>query len=372
MSKKVLILKNAGATLFQQPDKNRPSAFELGRTLFGGKGTGKFNRLAAAGGLAAKTAALGGTVVGTAHEMQGGNLFSPLSAGYKYDAMDPSGKFLAGRVEAGNQGAEKFQSQQNQMPQSSHAERMGGYTTGSKPNQVGVRAKGPARFNVPKPGDSKPAKPEWMKQNEQSQQPTSTSPVNTAVPPGMPETVPQMAGSLPFNQGPNQAGPVVPPHQPATIDDGKIVDAALGLNQRINSPTNIGSNAQGMLNAQVYPQEPSIVQSSLNDYTGQQNTQQFNLQQPFNPSMLNQNQFPTPPPHSKFNPSSSLDPNILQQPQYHPLDINALDAQRRLQEQMTTKAYIKQLYNEFSGYLYKMTPHEAGQFAVYTMFTLRK
>jgi len=36
------------------------------------------------------------------------------------------------------------------------------------------------------------------------------------------------------------------------------------------------------------------------------------------------------------------------------------------------KAYIKKLYDEFGGYLYKMTPHEAGQFAVYTLFTLRK
>ena len=36
------------------------------------------------------------------------------------------------------------------------------------------------------------------------------------------------------------------------------------------------------------------------------------------------------------------------------------------------KAYVKKLYDEFGGYMYKMTPHEAGQFAVYTMFTLRK
>ena len=332
MSKKVLILKNTGATLYQTPDAKRPSALELGRTLFGGRGTGKLNRLAAAAGLAGKGAALGGTAVQTAHQMQGGNLFAPLSAGYTYEGLDPSGKLLAGRVEAGKQGAEKFQSQQNQIPQSSLAERMKGHTTGSS---VGVTPPIPA---MPQPSNGTP----------------------TAVPQS---TVSGVAQSFTGQQ--NQTGPIMQTHQ------GQQGVSPTQVETTGTHFANTLGNQPQTLSGTALPQQSSTVQSSLNDYTGQQNTQQFNLQQPFNPSMLNQNQFPTPPPHSTFNPSSSLDPNMLQQPQYNQLDINALDAQKRLKRQMT-KAYIKKLYDEFGGYLYKMTPHEAGQFAVYTMFTLRK
>ena len=62
----------------------------------------------------------------------------------------------------------------------------------------------------------------------------------------------------------NPSGTVVPSHQPATITNDNIIDAATGLNLRIKSPTDIVPNANAMLQAQVYPPEPSGVQTKLN------------------------------------------------------------------------------------------------------------
>jgi hypothetical protein len=434
MSKKVLILKNAGATLFQQPDDKRPSALELGRTLFGGRGTGKLNRLAAAAGLAGKGAALGGTAVQTAHQMQGGNLFAPLSAGYTYEGLDPSGKFLAGRVKAGQEGAEKFQSQQNQIPQSTPTQRMSGYTTGSNPNQVGVRAKGPANVRVPLPGHVQPAKPEWMNTTSPQNQPLPAPPIPAMPPqPAVPQPAFQpppvtqplspagMAESYTGQQNPS--GTVVPSHQPATITNDNIIDAATGLNLRIKSPTDIVPNANAMLQAQVYPPEPSGVQTKLNRINPQAIAAQP-AQSPMDQAMasLRTNaQMPTyqqgaTAPTSTANPLSQPDmnnansvldsyyntlspdqqaqggavqgaiasqgnfgtnPETWGQPKDQSLGntVNWNQWSDNMPKDMwkaMLKAYVKKLYDEFGGYLYKMTPHEAGQFAVYTLFTLRK
>ena len=452
MSKKVLILKNTGATLYQTPDAKRPSALELGRTLFGGKGTGKLNRLAAAAGLAGKGAALGGTAVQTAHQMQGGNLFAPLSAGYTYEGLDPSGKFLAGRVEAGKQGAEKFQSQQNQIPQSTPTERMGGYTTGSNSNQVGVRAKGPARFNVPKPGDSKPAKPEWMKTSNSTSPnvggQTGAPPVNTAVPPGMsPETVggaykarleqPQAPTNIsnPFDGLPSQLnqplqnflhgtntgqGPVNPQNNTAMLNAGKNLGRQIASapqapmqQQQPMTPQVMGDAMnQHMQQPQGMAAQPAQPAKSPMDLAMEQ--LKTNAQMP-RAQMPNYQQQATTPtstanalsPSNMNNANSVLDSYYNTLPQGQQAHGGAVqgaiasqgnfatdpqtwgqtpDLNQGLGQHQTTwsqsmpkdmwkamlKAYVKQLYDEFGGYLYKMTPHEAGQFAVYTLFTLRK
>jgi len=298
MSKKVLILKNVGATLFQQPDDKRPSALELGRTLFGGRGTGKLNRLAAAAGLAGKGAALGGTAVQTAHQMQGGNLFAPLSAGYTYEGLDPSGKFLAGRVKAGQEGAQNYQNQQN---------------------QVGVRAKGPANVRVPLPTEPKKARPSFMP-------PLPTTPQNN-----------------PFNpQQPLDTSIFTQPQPPPTHTSTAPVP---GMDNTVHDVGNSYQNAISPAYSNQTPMQPMQSQTPV------QQPQQVNLLDPAQMARLYQQA-------QQQQPQQQLQ-------QFHPGDTVDWTGE-------TVKSYIKNLYDEFGGYLYKMTPHEAGQFAVYTMFTLRK
>jgi len=297
MSKKVLILKNTGATLYQTPDANRPTVGDLTSTLFGGRGTGKLNRLAAAAGLAGKGAALGGTVVQTAHQMQGGNLFAPLSAGYTYEGLDPSGKFLAGRVKAGQEGAQNYQNQQN---------------------QVGVRAKGPANVRVPLPTEPKKARPSFMP-------PLPTPPQNN-----------------PFNpQQPLDTSIFTQPSPTHTS-----IAPVPGMNDTVHSVgTSLGNTISPAYNNQTPIMQP------MQNQTPVQQPQQVNLLDPAQMASLYQQA-------------------QQQQPQQQPQQFHPGDTVNWTGE--TVKSYIKNLYDEFGGYLYKMTPHEAGQFAVYTMFTLRK
>ena len=411
---------------------------DLGRTLFGGRGTGKLNRLAAAAGLAGKGAALGGTVVGTAHEMQGGNLFSPLSAGYKYDAMDPSGKFLAGRVEAGQEGAENYQNEERARMENMYnpvsyrtplPTPTGTYdSAGVKP----VAVTPPQSIPLPTPTgtyDSANAQPTPTVTPAPPipamPQPPNVAPISPpppavsqpavpqpAVPqPALQSTVPQpavpqpalnpteMAESYTGLQKP--AGPVVPPHQPATITNENIINTATELNNRIKSPTDIVPNANAMLDAQVYPPEPSGVQTKLTQINPQAIAAQ---ESPIQPTPIQQALATLEKPRSYERQASTANPlrtdinyanNILDsQGRKNIYGIDDTDWGQRQDQSLGNdpnfdwkqweknqpgymklamlKAYIKKLYDEFGGYMYKMTPHEAGQFAVYTLFTLRK
>lgn len=431
MSKKVLVIKKAGGlqTLQTVGAGAKPKFFDTMRTAFG-RGSGKLNRAGALLGLGLKGAAGAGAVVNTAKRMQSGDFTAPLQAGQEYESLDPT-SFLSGSVQGGLENQQKFQSQQNRnsMPQSTHAERMGGYTTGSNPNRVGVRAKGPARFNVPKPGDSKPARPSFMdkpkgpanvavRQPGQTQpprpsfmdKPTSPNvggqtrgpaPVNRAVPPGMPGTVGNAFGSAISPAYPQtttshpmavQQQPVQQPMQQQQPMTPQVMGDA--MNQHMQPP-------QGMAAQPAQPaQSPmDLAMASLRTNAEmpsyqQQGTTPTSTTNPLSPSNLN-------------NANSVLDSYYNTLPQGQQAQGGAVQGQleglgnfgtnpeswgqkpdlnQGLGQHQTTwsqsvpqdmwkamlKAYVKQLYDEFGGYLYKMTPHEAGQFAVYTMFTLRK
>ena len=94
MSKQVLVIKKSGgATLYQTPDTSRPGIRELWRTFRGkNEGVGLKNRMLAGAGLAGKTAALGGTAAKTVSSvLRDGDVLAPLSAGYTYEGLDPTG-----------------------------------------------------------------------------------------------------------------------------------------------------------------------------------------------------------------------------------------------------------------------------------------
>tara|TARA_R110002074_G_scaffold48319_4_gene123691 strand:- start:8083 stop:9408 length:1326 start_codon:yes stop_codon:yes gene_type:complete len=441
MSKQVLVIKKAGGlqTLQTVGAGAKPKLMDTMRAAFG-RGTKPLNRAGALLGLGLKGAAATGAVVNTAKRMQSGDITAPLQAGQDYESLDAS-SLVSGNVQEGLNNQQKFQSQQNQIPQSTPTQRMSGYTTGSNPNQVGVRAKGPARYNVPKPGDSKPAKPEWMNKpkgptnvrvlqpgevqppNPFVNNPTSpnvggqtrgSAPVNRAVPPGMPGTVdtvgrafegaiapahPQTTShpmavqqqtvqpltppaptpqaptpQAPTPQAPTPQAPMQPPMtppamaaQPAQPAQPSPMDLAMGqmptYQQGATAPTSTANplSKPNMNNAN------EVLGSFYNTLSPDQQAHGGAVQG----AIAAQGNFNTDPykkPDMNQGVGESLG-NTVNWPNPNQGSVNMADPS--LFNNML-KAYVKKLYEEFGGYLYKMTPHEAGQFAVYTLFTLRK
>lgn len=413
MSKKVLILKNTGATLYQTPDTNRPGIGELWRTFRGKKeGVGLKNRMLAGAGLAGKAAALGGTAAKTASSvLRDGDVLAPLSAGYKYQELDPTGKFMSGVQDSANKQREAYFNQAQPTP----------------------KAKGPARYNVPKPGDSKPARPSFMdkpkgptnvgvRQPGQAQparpsfmdNPTSPNvggqtrgpaPVNTAVPPGMPGTVGNAFGNAiapAYSQTTTshpmavQQQPVQAPTQQAPTPQAPMTPQAMGglMQQRVEQPQGMAAQPaqspmdQAMAHLKTNAQMPSYQQQATTP------TSTANALSPSNMNNANSvldSYYNTLSPDQQAQ-GGAVQGAIASQGNFGTDPYKKPDMNQGVGESLGNtvnwnqwsdnmphdmwkamlKAYVNKLYDEFGGYMYKMTPHEAGQFAVYTMFTLRK
>ncbi len=86
--------------LFQTPDRGK-GLFDFARTAFGPRrteskiGVKPTSRLAALAGLAGKGIAGVGAVNETMNAMQGGNMTAPLSIGYSYERLDPTGRMIS-------------------------------------------------------------------------------------------------------------------------------------------------------------------------------------------------------------------------------------------------------------------------------------
>ena len=104
--KGVLVRKNVGQQLpndqglFQTPDRGK-GLFDFARTAFGPRrteskiGVKPTSRLAALAGLAGKGIAGVGAVNETMNAMQGGNMSAPLGIGYAYERLDPTGRMIS-------------------------------------------------------------------------------------------------------------------------------------------------------------------------------------------------------------------------------------------------------------------------------------
>jgi hypothetical protein len=81
-----------------------------------------------------------------------------------------------------------------------------------------------------------------------------------------------------------------------------------------------------------------------------------------------------PPTHqqSQFNPQQPLDPSMFST---NPSDAQAYAAYQRLQnpnQLQTSNDFVHDLFDTMGTYLYKMTPEEAGAFAVDAYFKMRE
>ncbi len=430
MKKPVLVIKKSGgATLYQTPNTSRPGFGELWRTFRGkNEGVGLKNRMFAGAGLAGKVAALGGTAAKTASSvLRDGDVLAPLGAGYTYEGLDPTGKFMSKVQDSANQQREAHFNQAQPTP----------------------KAKGPARYNVPLPGQPKKAKPEWMnkpkgptnvgvRQPGQAQpanpfvnNPTSPNvggqtrgpaPVNTAVPPGMPGTVGNamnqqtvgnafgsaIAPAYPQTPTPQAPTPQAPTPQPsmtpptpqaptpqAPTPQPSMTPQVMGdaMNQHMQPPQGMAAQPaqpakspmdQAMASLRTNAQMPSYQQQATTP------TSTANALSPSNRNNANEvlgSFYNTLSPDQQAHGGAVQ--GVIESQGNFATDQNwgqKTDLNQGLGQHQTTwnqdlpewmkksmlKAYIKKLYDEFGGYMYKMTPHEAGQFAVYTMFTLRK
>lgn len=103
-SKKDVLVKNVGPTLFQSP-QGAPSFMDLARAGFKGQGTsgnpvGVGGRIAGLAGMAGKGLAGLQTVNQVAHQAQAGNpLGAVLGAGYAFEANDPTGRRTATAIQ---------------------------------------------------------------------------------------------------------------------------------------------------------------------------------------------------------------------------------------------------------------------------------
>lgn len=410
-NKPILVLKQStGATLFQQVgDEKRPSFMDLGRTLFGRKGTGFLNRLAAGIGLAGKTAAGGATVLDTAHKLQSGNLAAPLGAGYTYAGYDPTGKFLGERVQAGKEGAEAYQSRQpvgNVTANVTSSTPTTGYTppnlrppgsqvrvrppvnpTAQSVNtNVGGTTMGPPPVNTALPPNVSPATMAGH-MNPSQQYPTGGVAPAQALPTGVNQSVVEETARQ-YASATNQpmqtpGGPAVPQQTPGVQQQLQFRPSG----PQGALPPNMSSAAQqrGPPPAQqsmvgVLPpmnQTPSahstanpLSQSDINyanNLLGQYHNQLPQHQQAYGGSVMTPQQA-----QGNFNTEQwgQQDPNQSLGSSVNWNQWNT-DMPEWMQQKML-KAYISYLFANMGSYLYKMTPHEAGIFAVDTFFKMRE
>ena len=431
-NKPILVLKQStGATLFQQiGDEKRPSFMDLGRTVFGPKGTGFMNRLVAGLGLAGKTAAGGATVLDTAHKFQGGNLAAPLGAGYTYTGFDPTGKFLGERVQAGKKGAEAYQSRQpvgNVTANVTPSTPTTGYTPPNlRPPSSQVRVRPPVNPT-----------PQSVNTNVGGTT-MGPPPVNVALPPNVSPAT--MAGHMNPSQQYSTGGVAPTQAPPAGVPNSQIVHTGIAANTAFNQPSvNAGqvnplppTDPYASYQQQQLQFRPSGPQGALPpnmSSAAQQrgpppaHTSTMHQASPMDQAMATFNQ--TPSAHSTANPLSQSDINYANEvlAQYHntlPRNQQASmntygssavsphqaqgqgDWQQGVQwgqqkphmgeevnwnpwgnaftqwpepnsdTQKMLKAFISYLYDNMGSYLYKMTPHEAGAFAVDVFFKMRE
>jgi hypothetical protein len=345
LNKPVLVRKqvSAPAQQFQQVGGGSPKLSDLIRVVGGGKNVGVMPRMAALAGIAGKGAAGLATTLQTAHQLQGGNLFAPLNLQYTYEGYDPS-RAISSAV--------------NPTVQQQRAERQ---ERQNKPNRIAFSAGAPqGRIYGPLQQSSSPAA---------QPQTQSTAPMRPNTTPQAPPTglTPAMAAGA-FTGGQNPTGGVVPTQAlPTGVSDSQIIDTGFAANTAMHSSTDPINNL-----SQMYPPVSSDPYASY-----QQQQLQFRPSGPqgaLPPDPNSPAQQRGPPTHqqSQFNPQQPLDPSMFST---NPSDAQAYAAYQRLQnpnQLQTSNDFVHDLFDTMGTYLYKMTPEEAGAFAVDAYFKMRE
>tara|TARA_R100000908_G_scaffold42884_1_gene20043 strand:+ start:189 stop:1475 length:1287 start_codon:yes stop_codon:yes gene_type:complete len=423
----ILVLKQIAppAQQFQSIGADRtPSFMDLGRTAFAPRGRVKtLPRIAALLGLGGKVAAGGATALQTAHQLQSGNLAAPLGAQYTYEGYDPSravSRVVNPVVDERKQGREAAQ-QESERLLAQRNQRETAQRRALEPHQITTST---APTSVPLPTDTgtyrgnplAPATAPMAPMAPATGAPAPTAPhVRTGI---------EMSGNQP-----QQTGPMMPTQAPpAGVNQSLVGQTALEYAGATNQPMQTPGGP-------AVPQQTSSVQTRL-PLGGPLNARGPDMssaaqQRGPPPSPMDQAMAPqqsmvgvlppmnqSPSAHSTANPLSQSDINYANEvlgryhnklPQHQQASMNTYGSsavsphqaqghwgvQWGQQEphigssvnwnqwntdmpewfdtqQKMLKAFISYLYDNMGSYLYKMTPHEAGAFAVDVFFKMRE
>ena len=239
---KSAIKKQNQVTQFQNIGaQGAPTALGLGRDLFDSNKT--WGQRAAAGlGLAGKGLAGAATVNQTAHQMQGGNLAAPLSAGYTFQGFDPS-QMIQGTHQAYADEMKDMKDARNQRQMQNMSNMAGNLVPGTNTTMARRPSTGP----TPLPQDmtthsasstnTTPVAPPvtWEQHMKNlgtpNHNPVTSSDTQTTV------RVPQN-----FNQSPHKSGPV---------KDGTVINPT--VTNPPPSPQVVGGAVNGAVNNNTAP-----------------------------------------------------------------------------------------------------------------------
>ena len=330
-NKSVLVLKDI-QTLQTVGASKRPSFMGMLRTAVTGRDAqgdkvGRMRRLGNAIGVGAKTVAGGAAALQAAHSMQGGNLAAPLQMGQMYEGLDPTGSFSQGYNE--NFGEGDSIRQRRNAPIQAQRQFQAQY--------------GPQQITAPVPVQSAVSTSVPL--------PTQDGTANTAYTGTAPATAPASTASMsPQAQAGNQLaqttdqstqtpGTMMPTQAPSAGVPQSVVAQTAGA---YTGATNLPMQTPG---GPAVPQQTSSVQTQLPIIpSGPQGAQ------PPDPNSPAQQRGPPTHQQSQFNPRQTLDPSMFQ----------------------SSNDFVHDLFDTMGTYLYKMTPEEAGAFAVDVYLKMRE
>ena len=407
-NKPILVLKDI-QTLQTVGASKRPSFMGMLRTALTGRDkegspVGRMRRLGNALGVGAKTVAGGAAALQAAHSMQGGNLAAPLQVGQMYEGLDPTGSFSQGYNENFGEG-DSIRQRRNAPIQ---AQRQFQAQYGPQQITARVPVESAVSTSVPLPTQDGTANTAYTG-TAPTMAPASTASASTA------SMSPQAhAGTAMSGNQPQQLGPMMPTQAPPAGVPQSVVE------QTAREYAGATSQPMQRPGGPAMPQQTSSVQTRL-PLGGPLNALPPNMSsaaQQRGPPPAQQSMVGVLPPmsqspsaHSTANPmtlaqaNALMGQNITGGPKSFGVGVNeqsfgdlanwnqdqSLGGQygeqfsqygqnkntnRGIGDQVywkkMLKAYISYLYDNMGSYLYKMTPHEAGIFAVDTFFKMRE
>jgi len=407
--------------LFQTPDRGK-SLVDFARTAFGPRrteskvGVKPTARLAALAGLAGKGIAGVGAVNETMNAMQGGNISAPLGIGYSYERLDPTGRMISDYADPtlsvkpptlSNASPAKFNTgaalkditrgpvgKPITLPSGkviSADDPLNTMPIGGSAYQPMNYSQTPHMQNV-NAGMSLPQADRVIMQNQpagpiQAQRPVTQPPVsvsNTAVPGAVASNVTPMPISqtqppgYPGNQTslPPPPQPQLPPLNQALATLGPQPPAAsftVSPNQPVSYTGNL-PQPTAITNpyANVNPQVGSMVQNlTSGGMTGQGPVNPNNQQAMLNASKNMGGQLGTQlPQNNQPAPVAPQQPGQVTPPGDQGMFVSPEEFHQN--QLMQNKSFVTALTEKLGAdMVYKMTPHQMGSFAAYTLLKLR-
>jgi hypothetical protein len=362
-NKPVLVLKDI-QTLQTVGASKRPSFMGMLRTAVTGRDAqgdkvGRMRRLGNALGVGAKTVAGGAAALQAAHSMQGGNLAAPLQIGQMYEGLDPTGSFSQGYNENFGEG-DSIRQRRNTADR---AQRQFQAQYGPQQITAPVPVSSAVSTSVPLPTQDGTANTAY----------TGTAPTTApAIPQSNatlqtlandPDAIRRLAMGMSGNP-PQQPGPTMPTQAPPAVVPQSVVGHTAGT---YSDATGRPMQTPG---GPAVPQQASSVQRQLPIIpSGPQGAL------PPDPNSPAQQRGPPTHQQSQFNPQQPLDPRMFST---NPSDARAYAAYQNLEhtsqypQLQTSHDFVHDLFDTMGTYLYKMTPEEAGAFAVDAYFKLRE